>query len=84
MNHLARVGGALFFAIPALGAGADGRDLPRGGAALSTRTGCEGFGPDFHKVEGSQTCIRVSGSVRLEATVQSGGGGSFMAGPPRR
>lgn len=89
MISLARVGGAPFLAIPALvmllgaDAGADARDLPRGAAAAPAHTGCESFGPDFHKVEGSETCIRVSGSVRLETTIQSGGG-SILSGPARR
>ena len=37
-------------------------------------TGCEAFGPEFRKVEGSDTCIRISGAVRAEVGITTGGG----------
>lgn len=53
--------------------GAAAKALPR---AFDDRraTGCEAFGPDFRKVDGSDTCIRISGAVRAEVGLSTGGG----------
>lgn len=76
MTRAMRVG-ALVPAIATIGAMlaavADAKDLPRGRGVPPARTGCESFGPDFHKVEGSETCIRISGSAQLQAVVRMGG-----------
>ncbi len=53
---------------------ASARDLPR------TRTAprpsdCQEYGPGFTRVEGTDTCVRLSGEVRAEVTVSSNGSG---------
>ena len=76
MTNASRAG-ALFLAVSALGTGlqgADARDLPGGRGAPAARTGCESFGSDFHKLAGSDTCIRVSGSAEIEAVIRTGSG----------
>ena len=57
------------------------KDLPRDPHVNKT-TGCEWAGPDFAKVDGSDTCVRVGGSVRAEygATFGRGGSGSMFSG----
>lgn len=69
-----------------LAAAAEARDLPRGRGAPPVRTGCESFGPDFHKLEGSDTCLRISGSAEVQAVVRtgSGAGASFVPSPGKR
>lgn len=58
---------------------ADSLFLPRGKAEVRHAvTGCESFGPGFRKVEGSDTCIRLGGSVGVEATVSSSGGSGAL------
>ena len=47
--------------------------LPRA-AADRHATGCEAFGPDFRRIEGTETCIRISGAVRAEAGLSTSGG----------
>lgn len=77
-------------AMAALGAmlapAAEARDLPRGRGAPPARTGCESFGPDFHKLEGSDTCLRIGGSVEVETVLRtgSGAGASFFPGAGKR
>lgn len=44
---------------------APARDLPQR-KAEPRATGCEAYGPGYTKVEGSDTCIKISGSVRVE------------------
>ena len=34
---------------------------------------CAGMGPGFFKIEGSETCVKLSGNVRGEVAKQSGG-----------
>jgi hypothetical protein len=41
------------------------RDLPVKGA--SAGNSCAGYGPDFVKVEGTGTCVKVSGAVSVDA-----------------
>ena len=57
------------------------KDLPRDSPGRKA-TGCEWAGPDFAKVEGSETCVRVGGSVRAEygATFGRGSSGSAFSG----
>lgn len=43
-------------------------------------SGCESFGPGFTRVQGFDTCVRLSGDVRAE--VGFGGGGSAAAFVP--
>lgn len=65
---------AALAALLATHAAAESLFLPRGKAqSRHATTGCETFGPDFHKVEGSETCVRIGGSVRLETTLATGG-----------
>ncbi len=45
--------------------GAMAKDPPRPESHVTTK-GCEWAGPGFAKVEGSSTCVKVSGSVRAE------------------
>lgn len=69
-----------------LAAGAGARELPRRQAAPPLRTGCESFGPDFHKIDGSDTCVRISGSAEVQAVLRTGGGAgaSFFPGAGKR
>ena len=50
------------------------RDLPRGKAEEPKKaaTGCEYLGEGYTKAPGSDTCIRISGSMRMEGAVISG------------
>lgn len=57
----------------ASGASSLAKDLPRDAPPRSV-TGCEWAGPGFIKVEGSATCIKVSGAVRAEYATSSKGG----------
>ncbi len=43
-----------------------------GRALAADRNACVGYGPDFVAVDGSDTCVRVGGRIRVEA-----GNGSF-------
>lgn len=39
-------------------------------AAAKTRSGsnpCASFGPNFTRVEGSDTCVKIGGAIRIEA-----------------
>jgi hypothetical protein len=40
------------------------KDLPVKGA--SAGNSCAGYGPDFVKVEGTGTCVKVSGAVSVD------------------
>lgn len=51
------------------------RDLPRR-EAVRRATGCESLGEGFAKLEGSETCVKVSGSVRAEVSTSGGSRGS--------
>lgn len=57
----------------ALLSSAGAKALPRA-FADHRATGCEAFGPDFRKVDGSDTCIRISGAVRAEVGITTSGG----------
>jgi len=37
---------------------------------------CAVFGPGFHNLPGTETCIRISGRVRADAVLTDGGGTS--------
>jgi hypothetical protein len=61
-----------------LASAAAAKDLPRGrGSETKPVTGCEAFGPDFRKIEGSDSCIKVGGSMRAEYSYSSGGGSTL-------
>jgi hypothetical protein len=45
-----------------------GKDLPVKGASASTGNSCAAYGPGFIKVEGLNTCVKVGGAVRVDAT----------------
>ena len=66
----------LMIAVAAQAAAA--KDL-RSDAPPRKTTGCEWAGPGFAKVDGSDTCVRVGGSVRAEygATFGHGSGSTF-------
>ncbi len=51
---------------------ASAKDLPRREPEPRS-TGCEWAGPGFAKLPGSDTCVKVGGSVRVEAGVSSAG-----------
>jgi hypothetical protein len=61
---------------------AEARDLPRA-RAEHRATGCEAFGPGFAKLDGSDSCVKVSGQVRVESDYMTGGA-SLVPGPARR
>ena len=48
---------------------APARDLPRGRDAPPEK-GCEAFGPGFVKVEGTATCVKGTGDVQAEVSLQ--------------
>lgn len=52
--------------------------LPRK-AEDSHPNGCEGFGPGFTRVQGSDTCVRLSGDVRVEVGFGGGRGATPLA-----
>jgi hypothetical protein len=49
----------------------DGKLLPLKGTG--TANSCAAFGPGFVKVEGSDTCVRIGGSLSIGAGASSGG-----------
>ena len=51
---------------------AQARSLPKTDTAPKMEA-CAGMGPGFFKVEGSETCVKLSGNVRGEVAKQSGG-----------
>ena len=71
--------GGLMIAMAAQAAAA--KDL-RADPTPAKSTGCEWAGPGFAKVDGSDTCVRVGGSVRAEygASFGHGGSGSTFSG----
>ncbi len=71
----------LMIAIAIATQAAAAKDLRRD-APPPKATGCEWAGPGFAKVDGSDTCVRVGGSVRAEygATVGRGGSGATSWG----
>ena len=50
----------------------EARPLPKASPAPKVET-CPGMGEGFVRVEGSDTCVQMSGSVRVELMHQSGG-----------
>ncbi len=54
---------------PLAAAPAPARDLRRGRDAPPEK-GCEAFGPGFVKVEGTGTCVKVTGDLQAEVRVQ--------------
>lgn len=55
-----------------LAVGAEAKDRPRPKPETSTRaTGCAYLGEGYIKAEDSDTCIKVSGSVRAEGAVST-------------
>ncbi len=76
MTRAVRIG--LVFCMFAL-SGALAKEDPRSRTAPRP-TGCEAFGPGFRKIEGSESCLKIGGSVRVESTYGSGGGGFAPSG----
>ena len=50
-----------------------GKPLPRHLADAPRATGCESLGAGFVKVEGSDTCVKLGGSIRAEYGINAGG-----------
>ena len=61
---------------------ATARELPRREPERKT-TGCEAMGEGFVKLEGTETCIRLGGSVRSEFSTTSGGSVFLPSGSGR-
>ncbi len=53
-----------------VGTAATARDLRR---EEPRPTGCEAFGPGFRKIDGSDSCVRIGGSVQMESTITHSG-----------
>lgn len=51
------------------------RPLPKGDPAPELRA-CPGMGEGFVRLAGSDTCVRLAGSVRVEVMRQGGGSAS--------
>ena len=70
-----RTGGIAIAVVLALCSAATARtkERPRGAQAATPATGCEAFGPGFRKMDGSDTCIRVGGGVRIETSIATTG-----------
>ena len=68
MNRTIRAG--LCFLI--LVASAEARSLPKADPVPKMEA-CAGMGPGFFRMEGSETCVKLSGNVRGEVARQSGG-----------
>ncbi len=66
-----------------LPAAAFARDLPRGWAAPKAQSGCESFGPGFVKAEGTDTCVKIGGSIRVEQSYSTNDSSSFFTVPRR-
>ncbi len=60
-------------AVMAAPAAMAGDGLP-GQTARQTQKACAAFGPGFVSVNGSESCVKVSGRIRLEYGSLSGGG----------
>ncbi len=50
---------------------ANARSLPKSDPTPKMEA-CNGMGPGFFRMEGSDTCVKLSGSVRAEVSKQSG------------
>ena len=55
---------------------AEARSLPKSDPAPKVEA-CDSMGPGFVKIEGSETCVKVSGQVRAEVSKQ-GSGSAFV------
>ena len=53
-------------------ASAEARSLPKSDPAPKMQA-CDGMGPGFFRMEGSETCVKLSGNARVEVGKQSGG-----------
>ena len=60
------------FCLLALLVSAEARNLPKAEPSPKVEA-CSDMGPGFFKVEGSETCVKLSGSARVEVGKQSGG-----------
>ncbi len=59
------------FGLLVLIAPANARSLPKSDPTPKMEP-CNSMGPGFYKMEGSDTCLKLSGSVRVEVSRQSG------------
>ncbi len=50
-----------------------GKLLPLKGAGAAGGESCAAYGPGFAKVEGTGTCVKISGATRIDAGRSSGG-----------
>ncbi len=60
------------FCLLVLVVSAEARNLPKSDPSPKMEA-CGDMGPGFFKVEGSGTCVKLSGNVRVEVGKQSGG-----------
>ena len=58
---------------------AEARSLPKSDPAPKVEA-CDDMGPGFVKIEGSETCVKISGHVRAEVSKQ-GSGAAFVPSP---
>ena len=52
---------------------ASGKVLPLKGAGAASGGSCADYGPGFAKVDGTGTCVKIGGAVRIDAGRSSGG-----------
>lgn len=45
---------------------------------------CDAFGPGFVRVQGTNTCVRIGGRVRVEGSITSGFSGAWSPQPALR
>lgn len=54
-----------------------GRSAPARSADASADPACAAFGPGYRRIEGSESCVRVSGAMRVEMEVDTSGRSLF-------
>jgi len=57
---------SLFALVPAATAFAAEKNLPAGASHWLSLDNCAAYGPGFTSVEGTNTCVRIGGHVRVE------------------
>ena len=60
------------FCLQVLVVSAEARNLPKSDPPPQMKA-CGDMGPGFFKIEGSETCVKLSGNARVEVGKQSGG-----------
>ena len=67
----------------ALGSVAQARDL-RSSPPDAHPQGCQTFGTGFQQLDGVDSCIKIDGHVRVEATYNAGRDASFLPAASQR